>query len=215
MNLLCFVSHDFGLAERQGRLVLQGETAILRANRWRTTLSAAVFAAEQKIAIIDLDRVVQEYYKTKIVEANLKRQADIYKDYAQKLLESLTKLRSEFTALRDASQNITLTEAAQESKRLAAQDKYREIVAKERELTTYDREKSAQLRDDRDREHAAILNDIRKAAEKHAALAGYTLILDKSAVSATGMPIVIYSSKTIEISETLLKELNTGRPAGK
>ena len=29
------------------------------------------------------------------------------------------------------------------------------------------------------------------------------------------MPIVIYSSKTIEISETLLKELNTGRPAGK
>ena len=179
------------------------------------TLSAAVFAAEQKIAIIDLDRIVQEYYKTKIVEANLKRQADIYKDYAQKLLESLTKLRSEFTALRDASQNITLTEAAQESKRLAAQDKYREIVAKERELTTYDREKSAQLRDDRDREHAAILNDIRKAAEKHAALAGYTLILDKSAVSATGMPIVIYSSKTIEISETLLKELNTGRPAGK
>ena len=37
MNLLRFVGHDFGLAERQGRLVLQGETAVLRANRWRTT----------------------------------------------------------------------------------------------------------------------------------------------------------------------------------
>ena len=179
------------------------------------TLSAAVFAAEQKIAVLDLDRVMQEYYKTKIVEANLKRQADIYKDYAQKLMESLSKLQTEFTALRDASQNITLTEAAQESKRLAAQDKYREIVAKERELATYNREKSAQLRDDRDRERATILNDIRKAAENHAALAGYTLVLDKSAISATGMPIVIYGSKTIEISEPVLKELNTGRPAGK
>ena len=73
------------------------------------TLSAAVFAAEQKIAVLDLDRVMQEYYKTKIVEANLKRQADIYKDYAQKLMESLSKLQTEFTALRDASQNITLT----------------------------------------------------------------------------------------------------------
>ena len=171
------------------------------------TLSAAVFAAEQKIAVLDLDRVMQEYYKTKIVEANLKRQADIYKDYAQKLMESLSKLQTEFTALRDASQNITLTEAAQ--------DKYREIVAKERELATYNREKSAQLRDDRDRERATILNDIRKAAENHAALAGYTLVLDKSAISATGMPIVIYGSKTIEISEPVLKELNTGRPAGK
>ena len=93
-------------------------------------LTAAGYAAEYKVAVVDLDRVLQEYYKTKIVEANLKRQADVYKDYAQKLMESLTKLQNEFTALRDAAQNIALTDAARESKRLAAQDKYKEIAAK-------------------------------------------------------------------------------------
>ncbi len=178
-------------------------------------LTTAVYAADYKVAVIDLDRVVQEYYKTKIVEANLKRQADVYKDYAQKLMESLTKLQNEFTALRDAAQNIALTDAARESKRLAAQDKYKEIAAKELELRTYNREKQAQLRDDRDRERAVILNDIKKAVENHAAAAGFSLVIDKTALSANGMPIVLYNTKTAEISDSILKELNTGRTAGK
>ena len=177
-------------------------------------LTAAGFAADQKVAVVDLDRVLQEYYKTKIVEANLKRQADVYKDYAQKLMESLTKLQNEFTALRDAAQNIALTDAARESKRLAAQDKYKEIAAKELELRTYNREKQAQLRDDRDRERAVILDDIKKAVENHATLAGFSLVLDKAALSASGMPVILYNSKAIEISEPVLKELNTGRAAG-
>ena len=178
-------------------------------------LTAAGYAAEYKVAVVDLERVLQEYYKTKIVEANLKRQADVYKDYAQKLMESLTKLQNEFTALRDAAQNIALTDAARESKRLAAQDKYKEIAAKELELRTYNREKQAQLRDERDRERATILNDIRKAVENHATLAGFSLVVDKSAISASDMPIVLYSSKAVEISEPVLKELNTGRGTGK
>ena len=110
------------------------------------TMISAAQAAEFKAAVIDLDRVLQEYYKTKIVEGNLKRQADIYKDYAKKLSESLTKLQSEFVALRDSSQNIALSDAARESKRLAAQDKYKELAAKELELRTYNREKQAELR---------------------------------------------------------------------
>ena len=70
----------------------------------------SVLLRDDKAAVIDLDRVLQEYYKTKIVEGNLKRQADIYKDYAKKLGESLTKLQSEFVALRDSSQNIALSD---------------------------------------------------------------------------------------------------------
>lgn len=184
---------------------------------WKTLLLVflamitAAQAAEFKAAAVDLDRVLQEYYKTKIVEGNLKRQADIYKDYAQKLGESLTKLQSEFTALRDSSQNIALSDAARESKRMAAQDKYKELAAKEIELRTYNREKQAQLRDERDRERAAILTDIKKTIESHAALAGFTIVFDRSAMSQSGLPVVPYSSKSIDITDNVIKELNTGR----
>ena len=185
-------------------------------NRWKTVLlillaACTLGAAEFKAAVVDMDRVLREYYKTKIVESNLKRQADIYQDYAKKVTESLDKLQREFVALRDASQNVVLSDAARESKRLAAQDKYRECVAKKQELDVYNREKRAQLRDDRDRERARVLEDISKTVEAHAALAGFTMVFDRSAVSPTGLPVIPYSTKSIDITDKIIKELNTGR----
>lgn len=168
-------------------------------------------AASFKAASVDMERVLREYYKTKIAEANLKRQADIYQDYAKKVAESLDKLQREFITLRDASQNVVLSDAARESKRLAAQDKYRECLAKKQELETYNREKRAQLRDDRDRERAKILDDIRKAIEAHASLAGFSIVFDKSALSSAGLPVVPYASGAIDITDKIIKELNTGR----
>lgn len=173
--------------------------------------ACSVRAESFKIAAVDMERVVREYYKTKIVEGNLKRQADIYQDYSKKVAESLDKLQREFISLRDASQNVVLSDAARESKRLAAQDKYRECLAKKQELETYNREKRAQLRDDRDRERAKILEDIRKTIESHASLAGFSAVLDKSAISANGFPVVPFASNAIDITDKIIKELNTGR----
>ena len=173
--------------------------------------ACSVRAESFKIAAVDMERVVREYYKTKIVESNLKRQADIYQDYAKKVAESLDKQQREFISLRDASQNVVLSDAARESKRLAAQDKYRECLAKKQELDTYNREKRAQLRDDRDRERAKVLEDIRKTIEAHASLAGFSAVFDRSAVSATGLPVMPYASNVIDITDKIIKELNTGR----
>ena len=157
-----------------------------------------------------MDKLFREYYKTKIVEANLKRQADIYKDYALKLQEEIKRLQAEFIELRDASLNVVLTEATRESKRLAAMDKYKLLMAKEGELKDYNREKQAQLRDDQDRQRAKILEDIRTVVKNQAVLGGYRLVLDKNSVSLAGLPVVIYSDDALDITESVLKELNTG-----
>ena len=44
--------------------------------------ASLLFAGDQKIAVIDMDRLFTEYYKTKISDANLKKQADIFRNYA-------------------------------------------------------------------------------------------------------------------------------------
>ena len=161
-------------------------------------------SAQQKIAVVDMDKLFREYYKTKIVEANLKRQADIYKEYAMKLQEEIRRLRQ------DASLNVVLTEAARESKRLAARDKYNQILAKENELKNYNREKQAQLRDDQDKQRAKILEDIRTVVKNQAVLGGYHLVLDSTALSISGLPVLIYSEPAADITASVLKELNAG-----
>ena len=185
-----------------------------------TLLSAAVLAglvpvkaADQplKIAVIDMNRVFQEYNKTKINEAKLKKQAEIYKEYSTQLAQSLSKLRQEFVKLRDDSQNMVYTAAERENRRLNAQEKYRQAAAKEAELREYNRERQKHLRDEYEKLRSSILADISNVVSSKCLAEGYGLVLDKSGRSLNNIPLVVYSSKMLDITESVIKTLNMGQ----
>ena len=185
-----------------------------------TLLSAAILAgivpvkaADQplKIAVIDMDRVFQEYNKTKINEAKLKKQAEIYKEYSTQLAQSLSKLRQEFVKLRDDSQNMVYTAAERENRRMNAQEKYRQAAAKEAELREYNRERQKHLRDEYEKLRSSILTDISNVVSAKCLAEGYGLVLDKSGRSLNNIPLVVYSSKMLDITESVIKTLNMGQ----
>jgi len=164
-----------------------------------------------KIAVIDMNRVFQEYNKTKINEAKLKKQADIYKEYSNQLALSLNKLRQEFVKLRDDSQNMVYTAAERENRRLNAQEKYRQTAAKEAELREYNRERQKQLRDEYEKLRSSILQDISNVVTEKCLAEGYGLVLDKSGRTLNNIPFVVYSSKMLDITDSVIKTLNMGQ----
>ena len=164
-----------------------------------------------KIAVIDMNRVFQEYNKTKINEAKLKKQADIYKEYSNQLAQSLNKLRQEFIKLRDDSQNMVYTAAERENRRLNAQEKYRQTAAKEAELREYNRERQKQLRDEYEKLRSSILQDISNVVTEKSLAEGYGLVLDKSGRTLNNIPFVVYSSKMLDITDSVIKRLNMGQ----
>ena len=164
-----------------------------------------------KIAVIDMNRVFQEYNKTKINEAKLKKQADIYKEYSNQLAQSLNKLRQEFIKLRDDSQNMVYTAAERENRRLNAQEKYRQTAAKEAELREYNRERQKQLRDEYEKLRSSILQDISNVVTEKCLAEGYGLVLDKSGRTLNNIPFVVYSSKMLDITDSVIKTLNMGQ----
>lgn len=164
-----------------------------------------------KIAVIDMNRVFQEYNKTKINEAKLKKQAEIYKEYSMQLAQSLAKLRQEFVKLRDDSQNMVYTEAERENRRLNAQEKYRQAAAKEQELREYNQERQKQLRDEYEKLRSGILNDISNVVSAKCLAEGYGLVLDKSGRTLNNIPFVVYSSKMLDITDSVIKTLNLGQ----
>ena len=157
-----------------------------------------------------MDKIFRSYYKTRQADLNLKKQAEIFKSYAVKLMESRMKLEEEFKALRDASQSIALSEAERESKRIAAQDKYRQLKAKEAELAQYNREKQKQMREEYQRKRDAVVKEIMEAVRKKALLEGYTLILDISGKTLNNLPSVIYASESVDLTDEIITELNRG-----
>ena len=68
----------------------------------------------------------------------------------------------------------------------------------------------AQMRDDQETQRAKILEDIQTVVKNQAVLAGYKMVLDKKSVSLTGLPVVVYSESSADITDSVLKELNTG-----
>jgi outer membrane protein len=164
--------------------------------------------SQDTIAVADMNRVFNEYYKTKNAEANLKEQAEIFKKYAENLNESFKKLQEEFKELRDASQNIAISEVERESKRLAAQDKYRQLKEKEIELKNYSDEKQEQIKKKYAEVRENLLAEIKAVIDREAAKKGYTLVLDISGKTLNQIPAVISYKKELDITENILNEIN-------
>lgn len=167
-------------------------------------------AQDMKFGVVDMERLFKDYYKTKIANANLKKQAETFKQYADKLGESQLQLHQEFKALRDASQNIAFSETQRESKRLAAQDKYRQLKAKEVELEQYNREKRVELRDEEAKMRKNILTEIRKTIAKFAKKNSFTIVVDSSGKTLNNISAVIYFKTEIDITEQILAIINEG-----
>jgi Skp family chaperone for outer membrane proteins len=173
-------------------------------------LSFGLFAGEMKIAVVDVDMLFQKYYKTKIVDATLKQQMQVYQAWLKKLNDSMVKLQQEFNLLRDDSQNIALSAAEREHKRLEAEKKYRQMKEKRAEIEQYSMDKSRQYKQVEENKRKEIIEEIQKTIAARAALEGYTLVLDKSGKTFNGISGVIYYKPSMDITEDILKELNRG-----
>lgn len=173
-------------------------------------LSTSLQAGDSKIAVVDMEKIFKGYYKTKINSAKFNKQAATFKEYADNLAKSQLKLEEEFRTLRDASQNIALSETDRESKRLAARDKYRQLEAKQAELQQYDRDKSAQLKEQYDTMRKELLLEIRKNIAKYAKQEGYEIVLDSSGNTMNDIPLIIYYQTEMDITEIILTMINKG-----
>ena len=163
-----------------------------------------------KIAVIDMEKVFLSYYKTKIADANLKKQAETYRNYLTSLSESKLKLREEFKELRDDSQNIAIAESERENKRIAAQDKYRQLQAKEAEIEQYNQEKKKKLLEEYDKIKESLIDEIAKIVKSRGLREGYTLILDKSGKTLNSIPTIVYHEEGMDITDIIMREINLG-----
>ena len=73
-------------------------------------LAGPALAAEGGFAYVDLDKVFDQFYKTKLADGQLKEQADQYREERTKMVDDFKKLQDDFKTIRDESQNTALSE---------------------------------------------------------------------------------------------------------
>lgn len=169
-------------------------------------------AQSPKIAIVDLKKLFENYWKTKEANASLKDlRADMIKE--QKVWEERRKKADEEykKALESANDQAVSAEEREKRKKLA-EEKLLEIRQIEVGIEQFIRSASANLSEQERRLRDNIVKELREAINNKAKAGGYTLVLDISGETANNVPAVLYTNGENDLTDQILNELNSKAP---
>lgn len=191
----------------------------MKVTRWSLFLIAcmvmastvAAQAQDGRIVFIDLDRVFNEFYKTKLADAQLKEQADEFNEERRKMVEEYESMNDRFTAAREQAQDTALSEEARNRQRNTAEELLIEIRDYESRIQRFDQTRRKQLEDQGRRMRTRIVSEIQDEIKKYARSQGFQAVIDSSGQSLNAVETILYVDSRIDISDPVLELLNKGR----
>jgi outer membrane protein len=171
-------------------------------------------AAEQKIAMFDLRKAFESYYKTRQSNLALSNEAaEVDKERAQ-MVESARTHQEQYRKLIDQADDQAVSAAERDKGKQAAVQKLAELKSDEQSINDFDRMATARIREKQNLRRDDIVKEIRGVLNAHAKAAGYSMVLDSSGESANMVPVVLYTSGQDDLTEGIIKELNAAAPPG-
>ena len=177
-------------------------------------LTASAQGPAGRIVTIDMNKVFNDYYKTPIASAKLKETADSFNKEHDDLMANYKKEIDELNKLRDDQDKPEYTAEVRDQKRRAVADKLTETQKMQRDIDDYRNSHRKILEEQTQRMRQTILKEIQDVVDKEARDKGYLLVLDKSGNTLNGVPDLIYSQDSLEITDDIVKILNKNQPKG-
>ena len=169
---------------------------------------AVVLRAEDRIGVVDLEKVFREYHKSRSVEEFINQRAGAARNYIKQMQEQLKQLRTEMHKLGTNAGNPALsTSELIEAKRLA-DDAIRKVKAKEVEIELYTTQISREIRELETKKRAEIIADINAEVRRRAAARGFNFVIDSSGRTLNRMPVLLISPVDRDMTAEVIRELN-------
>ena len=177
------------------------------------TLLSSPAWAQGRIATIDLVKVLDKYWKREQAEAVLKeRLADMEKEF-KNMGTDFNKAKDEYQRDLAGANDQAVSQEERDKRKRAAEDKLKYLRDQEDTMRRYRAQATATLDEQGRRMRENILGEIRTLVNAKAKTAGYAMVVDTSADSAKGTPIVLFNTGENDITETILSQLNSTAPA--
>ena len=188
--------------------------ALLLATGLTVGLAVSTQAAEAKIAVINVKTVFDGYWKTKQADLQLK---DRYNDFVKAkkgMVDDYTKANEEYRKLMDSVNDQAVSSEERDKRKKSSEGKLLEIKEIEQSIAGFEKQMDSTLGDQKRRMVENIVKEIRELVTKKASTGSYTLVVDSSALSATGTPVLLFTSGTPDLTDEVLTQLNATAPAG-
>ena len=189
-------------------------------NFLRTLFTAVLFLAflgapalaQTKIATVDLKQLFENYYKTKLASQAIQDRADeLEKDYTS-MAADLKKRSDQYEQIVESANDQAVSDDERARRKQEADDQYKQLQDSKAAIDQFDRQAQMTLADQKQRMHDNIMDEIKKLVAEKAKAGGYTLVLDTSGQTSSGIASVIYTDGNNDLTSDALKELNAAAP---
>jgi outer membrane protein len=169
-----------------------------------TVVSAS---AQTKVATVDMKKLFNGYYKTKLSQASLENRKVELRKEIKDMADGMQKSQTDYKKLLDQSNDPAVSSSEREKKRLASLDKAKEISDARAAIEQFQRQAEAQLADQSQRMSVNLVSDIQKAVTDKAKAGGYSMVFNSSSSE-----VVVFASTDNDITTSVLAQLNAGAP---
>ena len=170
-------------------------------------LASAASGAE-RIAVVDLDKVFREYYKSRIAEETIRAQGETYRGYLLQMNDRREKLRVEVRVAVQNSQNVALDPEEMHKARQKAAKLEADLKELDSEIALYQENMIKSIRELEQRKRTEIVADIEKCVRKRAAAEGYLYVFDSSGKTMNEQPALLVHPKSCDLTDVVIKDLN-------
>ncbi len=174
--------------------------------------AAAAQEGKLKIATVDMQQLFKEYHRTNEAQKQINvERARIQKENNERLAR-IRELDTELQNMRKQLEDPSLADSRKQTVFNEWQMKQQEAVALDRERREFQQRRGQALNEKMVQRMKGILEEIRKLVEEQAKKEDYDYVFDKSGLSTSQVPFLLYTKDATDITAVLLKDLNKDAP---
>jgi len=168
--------------------------------------------AQTKIATVDLKKLFDNYYKTKLAQTAIQERASQLDKDDKSMKDDLKKGSDDYQKLLQQANDQALSADERDRRKQSADDKLKQLQASKSAIDQFERQAQTTLSEQRQRMRDNILVEIKAAVATKAKAGNDTLVFDTAAETVNGTMAVVYSTSDNDLTDAVLAQLNAGAP---
>lgn len=180
-----------------------------------TSLISVASAQNLKVATVDMQELFKQYYQTNEAQdlINVER-AKINQDNEDRL-KRIREIETNLENFKKQIEDPSVNESKKQSHIKDFQLQQQEGIQLDKERREYIQRRTTALNENMVQRMKSILEDIRKLVEQRSKADNFDFVFDKSGMSTSQVPVLLYSKDATDITASLLKVLNKDAPTDK
>lgn len=174
-------------------------------------MAALASVAADRIVFVNLERTFEEFYKTQLAKSKVEVQKQDVEAERKVMVDEMTAISEEVDTLKKEARDVTLAQEIRDGKRILYEERLLELRGKEKEIKEFSERREQQIQMQVARMSQTLMDEIQQVIVEYAKQEGLSAVIDSSSRRAA-VGVFIYTHPDVDITETILRELNSKRP---